>query len=116
MARFLLSVWHDEDYVPDFESPDVQRQFAQVGAFNAELQAAEAWVFADGLRPASAAVVVRAEPGGTATSAGPYAGLEPQMGGFWVIEAPDHDAALGWAEKATIACERPVEVRPFYAK
>ena len=34
-------------------------------------------------------------------------------GGFWVIEAVDLDAALGWARKATVACEGPVEVRPF---
>jgi hypothetical protein len=44
---------------------------------------------------------------------GPYAESKEQMGGFWVIEAPDLDAALAWGRKAAVACEGPVEVRPF---
>ena len=44
---------------------------------------------------------------------GPYAESKEQMGGFWVIEAPDMDAALEWAKGAAAACEGPVEVRPF---
>ena len=43
---------------------------------------------------------------------GPYAETKEQMGGFWMIEAPDLDAALEWAGKAATACEGPVEVRP----
>jgi hypothetical protein len=35
------------------------------------------------------------------------------MGGFWVIEAADLDAALEWARQAAIACDGPVELRPF---
>jgi hypothetical protein len=35
------------------------------------------------------------------------------MGGFWVIEAADMDAALAWAQKAATACEGPVELRPL---
>jgi hypothetical protein len=46
---------------------------------------------------------------------GPYAETKEQMGGFWVIEAADLDAALDWAAKASTACERPVEVRPTHA-
>ena len=44
---------------------------------------------------------------------GPYAETKEQMGGFWVIEAADLDAALDWARKAAAACEGPVEVRPM---
>ena len=46
---------------------------------------------------------------------GPYAETKEQMGGFWVVEAPDLDAALGWAAKASTACGRPIEVRPTHA-
>jgi len=35
------------------------------------------------------------------------------MGGFWVIEAADLDAALEWSRKATVACGGPVELRPL---
>ena len=44
---------------------------------------------------------------------GPYAESKEQMGGFWVIEAADLDAALDWARQGAAACEGPVEVRPF---
>ena len=53
MAQYLMSVWHDEEYDVDFTSPTTQRMFAQVGAFNEELEAAGAWVFGGGLQPAS---------------------------------------------------------------
>ena len=44
---------------------------------------------------------------------GPFAETKEQLGGFWIIEAADLDAALAWAAKATVACQAPVEVRPF---
>ena len=44
---------------------------------------------------------------------GPFAETKEHLGGFWVIEAPDLDAALAWAAKASAACMGPVEVRPF---
>jgi hypothetical protein len=114
MPQYLLSVWHDDDYGDiDFSSDEVQRQFAQVSAFNETLEQAGAWVFGCGLRPASSATVVRAADGNDVSMTdGPYAETKEQMGGFWIIEAADLDAALDWAGKASAACEGPVEVRP----
>ena len=113
MAQYLLSVWHDEDYDLDFDNDDAQRLGAQVGAFNEELTESGGWVFAGGLQPASSATVLRANAGEISMTDGPYAETKEQMGGFWVIEAADLDAALEWARKAAAACEGPVEVRPF---
>jgi hypothetical protein len=112
MPQYLLSVWHDDEYNVDFSSPEAQRIGAQVGAFNDELQRAGAWVFGAGLRPASSATVLRALDREVSMTDGPYAETKEQMGGFWVIEAPDFDAALDWAAKATVACGLPVELRP----
>ena len=114
MPKYLLSVWHDEPYDDiDFNSPDMQRVVAQVGALNTELEKTGAWVFGTGLRPASSATVVRSTAGEVSMTDGPYAESKEQMGGFWVIEVPDLDAALEWARKAAAACERPIEVRPI---
>jgi hypothetical protein len=112
MPQYLISVWHDDTYEVDFSAPAAQRVAAQVDAFNEELQRAGAWVFAAGLHPASSATVVRASGEGVSMTDGPYAETKEQMGGFWMIEAPDLDAALDWAGKAATACEGPVEVRP----
>lgn len=113
MPQYLISVWHDDTYRVDFSSPDAQRRVAQVGAFNEELQQAGAWVFAAGLHPATSATVVRRSGGEVSMTDGPYAETKEQMGGFWVIEVADLDAALEWAGKAAAASEGPVEVRPI---
>ena len=116
MPRYLLSVWFDEPYDdPDLTDPETRRQMAQTGELIAEMERAGAWVFHAGLRAASSATVVRAAGGDISMTDGPYAETKEQMAGFWVIEAPDLDAALDWAAKASKACERPVEVRPTHA-
>lgn len=118
MAQFLLSVWHDEAYEVDFSTPEAQERIARVGAFNDDLQGAGAWVFAGGLQPASTARVVRvagdgASQEGAAVEEGPYASGPRQMGGFWIIDVEDDDAALAWAKRGAVACDGPVEVRPL---
>jgi hypothetical protein len=115
MPRYLLSVWFDEPYEdPDFSAPEIQSQLAETGALIAEMEGAGAWVFHAGLSPSSSATVVRAAGADVSMTDGPYAETKEQMGGFWVIEAPDLDAALEWAAKASTACGRPIEVRPTH--
>lgn len=112
--RFLLSVWHDDDYTIDVTSEDMQRIGAKVGALNAELDAAGAMVFGGGLLPAPTATVCKVDDhDDVLTTNGPYATTAPQMGGFWIIDTPDHPTALDWARKAAVATEGPVELRPF---
>ena len=112
MKEYLLSVHTDWDAEPP--APEVmERAYAAVEAFNAGLQKAGAWVFAGGLQPPSTATVVRAADGKVLTTDGPFAETKEQLGGFWVIEAADLDAALDWSAKASEACGNAVEVRPF---
>jgi hypothetical protein len=113
MTQYLLSVHGSEDDVAAMQADDMQRMFAQVDAFNAEVQAAGKWVFAGGLQPASTATVVRVADGDSTITDGPYTESKEQIGGFWIIEAADLDEALAWARKGAAACEGPVEVRPF---
>ena len=56
---------------------------------------------------------MRDQHGETVMTDGPYAETKEQIGGFWIIEALDLDAALAWATKAAAACMNAVEVRPF---
>ncbi|WP_426573967.1 YciI family protein [Aquihabitans sp. McL0605] len=115
MAHFLMTVWFDEDYGDlDTESADEQRKAAQVSALNEEMIEAGVWVFAGGLQPTTSATVLRSAATGVSMTDGPYAETKEQMAGFWVIDAPDFDAALDWAGRATAACEQPIEVRPFH--
>ena len=112
MPQYLLSVCHDEPYEDqDLNDPELQAQMARTGAFNEDLEREGAMVFVAGLHDASTATVVRSDGGKVSMTDGPYAETKEQMGGFWVIEAADFDAALEWAGRASAACERPVEVR-----
>ncbi|MGP4025798.1 YciI family protein [Actinomadura sp. 3N407] len=47
------------------------------------------------------------------TTDGPFAESKDHLGGFYIIEAADLDAALAWASKVTAAIHTPIEVRPF---
>lgn len=112
MSEYLLSVIHgDDNAIP--EGTDVDEVVRTVDTFNAELQAQGAWVFAGGLHPISAATTVDGTGAEPVVTDGPYAETKEYLGGFWVIEATDLDAALAWAAKASKACVHPVEVRPF---
>jgi len=114
MKQYLLAVYSAEPAGQDAPPPEeMQRAYQAVDAFNNEVKAAGAWVFAGGLHPASTATVVRAQGGQVITTDGPYAETKEQIGGFWVIRAADLDAALDWAAKGSAACGWPVEVRPF---
>lgn len=116
MPQYVLSVCFDEPYDDvDLSAPEMQREMARTGKLTDEMQRAGAWVFHAGLRPASSATVVRAAGGDVSMTDGPFAETKEQMGGFWVIEAADLDAALEWAAKAATACARPIEVRPTNA-
>lgn len=113
MTQYLLSVHHDYDApLPD----DMEQIYKDVDAFNHRLMDSGAWVFGGGLEEPSTATVVRAQDGDVLTTDGPFAEAKEVLGGFWVIEAPDLDAALALASEATVACRNPIEVRPFQAE
>ena len=112
MTQYLLSVYMVEGEAGPAED-EIPTIYADVDRFNDEVKTAGAWVFAGGLHPADTATVVKATGGDIVTTDGPFAESKEQIGGFWVIEAADLDAALAWAAKGSAACRGAVEVRPF---
>jgi hypothetical protein len=113
MTQYMLSVYMVEG-APVPSQEDMQKAYADVDAFNNEIQRSGHWVFGGGLHPANTATVVKAGANGDVlTTDGPFAETKEQLGGFWVISAKDLDEALALASRATVACQAPVEVRPF---
>ena len=116
MTEYLLAVHHAEGEVP-LTAQEMEQSIKDVGVFNKELQASGNWVFAGGLHAPSTATVVRiGADGSVITTDGPYAETKEQLGGFWVIQADDLDAALEIAARGARACLMPVEVRPFQSE
>ena len=112
MTQYLLSV-HMVEGGDDPSPEEVAKMYKDVDVFNEELRVKGAWVFAGGLHPADTATVVTVKNGEVLTTDGPFAETKEQLGGFWIVEAADLDAALAWAAKGATACRGPVEVRPF---
>jgi hypothetical protein len=112
MTQYLLAV-HMVEGEPVPPPEEMGQIYKDVDDFNTVLQAKGAWVFGGGLHPADTATVVRVTDGEVLTTDGPFAETKEQLGGFWIIEAPDLDAALAWAAQGATACRGPVEVRPF---
>lgn len=107
MTRYLLSVVEPSADGPPPENLD--QIMADTAAVNEEMKAAGVWVFAGGLHPPETASVVRDD----LVTDGPFIEAKEHLGGFTVIDAPDLDAALEWARKASRATTLPIEVRPF---
>ena len=112
MTQYLFSVHSSaEDYARPLE--DMMPAFEAVDRFNQKARDAGIWVFAGGLQPADLATVVDASGDQPVVTDGPYLETKEWIGGFWVFELPDLDAALEWATEASKACAGKVEVRPF---
>ena len=116
MSQYLLAVSHNTDDSPTMEnmSPEeIQPIIEAVDRFNDLLRAEGAWVFAGGLEPPAATTTVDHTGDTAIVTDGPFAESKEYLGGFWVIEAADLDAALDWAKQGSKACAGRVEVRPF---
>ncbi|GHH72631.1 hypothetical protein GCM10018781_35680 [Kitasatospora indigofera] len=111
MKQYLLSIYQPDGELPAPELLD--RVMRDLDVLNQEIRAAGAWVFTGGLHPADTATVVRVRDGAMLTTDGPYAEGKEHLGGFWVIRAPDLDAALEWGRRAARVTTLPIEVRPF---
>lgn len=100
----------------DFNNRTNDQQETYWGAFRAYSQAlAEAGVMSGGaaLHPASTGTTLRLHDGQRKVQDGPYADTKEQLGGFFIVDAPNLDAALDWAARCPAATGGAVEVRPI---
>lgn len=111
MKQYLLSVIQPDGDPPPREL--LEGVMRDVHALRQEMKAAGAWVFAGGLHAPSTATVVRHRDGDIVVTDGPFAEGKEHVGGFWIVQARDLDAALEWGRKAARATTLPIEVRPF---
>ncbi|MDQ4491874.1 YciI family protein [Sinomonas sp. ASV486] len=105
--QYLVSVINDSsDLATDEED-------AAIDVFNQRLQAEGHWVFAGGLGGPDMATVIDNRGAESVVTDGPFVETKEWIVGFWIVEAPDLDAALKLAAEGSKACNRKIEVRPF---
>ena len=77
-----------------------------------DLKTAGVHLAGDGLKPVSTATTVRIRNGKTVTTDGPFAETKEQLGGFYLIDVPNLEHAISWAEKMPTSLGGSTEVRP----
>ena len=113
--NYLLMIHSDESAMQQLRTEDINGMIAAYGAYTQALQEAGVYRGGERLHPSSTATVVRMQKGKTSVLNGPYAEVKEQLGGYYVIDAADLDAAIGWAARCPGAQHGAIEVRPIWA-
>ena len=111
--QYALLIYADEKRRPAEGSPAFQDVVAKHMAFSRELGAAR--IGGAGLKTVASATTVRTADGNQTVHDGPFAETKEQLGGFYLIEAPDLDAATAVAKKVPVPYDGAVEIRPLLA-
>jgi hypothetical protein len=112
MSQYLIAVYNGPD-TRSRPAGEMNEIVAAVDEVNQRAMEAGSFVFAGGLHDQNATTTVDPRAGTPELSDGPYLESKEYIGGFWVIEAADLDAALDFAREASLACREVLEVRPF---
>jgi hypothetical protein len=110
--KFMLLIHGNEEAMNNATEVDAAGMSPEYAAYNETLAKAGAMLGGERLRPTTAAASVRVRNGKTEVLDGPYAETKEQFGGYYLIEAADLDAAMGWAQKCPAAHFGTIEVRP----
>jgi hypothetical protein len=113
MTQYLLSLHTGADSEQPAE-PMTPERFEEMRALEEAMKAAGAWLFSGRLTEPDMATVVRVSAGDALTTDGPFVESKEHLAGFYIVEADDLDAALGWATKTAAIIGKPIEVRPFW--
>ena len=112
--QYMLLIYSDEKATAAMPKADVNKMLPAYEAYTKGLQGAGALLAGDRLRPTDSASTVRVRDGKTQVLDGPYAETKEQLGGFFLIDVPDLDAAIAWAARCPGAARGTMEVRPIW--
>ena len=109
--QYLLLIYEGEKRFAKMSEPDMTALMSEYDAFGKEF--ATAIQGGNALKPTSSATTVRVRDGKRLTTDGPFAETKEQLGGYYLVEAKDLDAAITIASRIPGAQTGCVEVRPI---
>ena len=112
--QYMLAVYSDERAAESTPREQITEIVNAYMAYTKALQDAKVLVASNRLRPTSAATTVRTVDGQAKVLDGPFAETKEQLGGYYLIDVPDLDAALSWAKRCPGAHYGSIEVRPIW--
>jgi len=113
--QYLLMIHGNEAAMAAVTEAQGGKMLAAYGAYTEAMANAGVLQGGNRLRPTSASTTVKVADGKTTVLDGPYVETKEQLGGYYLIDVPDLDAALSWAERCPGASTGAVEVRPIWA-
>ena len=112
--QYLLMVYRNDAEFSKMDATARQKVTAEYGAFTQSIIQGGNFKAGDRLQPTTTATTVRVRDGKTLTTDGPFAETREQLGGYYLIDAKDLDAALGIAARIPGARFGSIEVRPIW--
>src|SRR5262245_60291830 len=112
--EYMLLIYSDPKAFDQLSASQQAEGIAAYGAYHEALKKAGVYRASNRLRPAETATTVHLQSGKTQVLDGPYAETREQLGGYFMIDVPDLDAALSWAARCPGAAHGKVEVRPIW--
>jgi hypothetical protein len=112
--QYLLTLYSDESAWPKMTEEQQKQGYAAYMAYSEALKQAGALKASGRLQPTSTATTVRTVNGKSQVLDGPYAETKEQLGGYFLIDVADLDAALSWAARCPGSQHGVVEVRPLW--
>lgn len=109
--QFTFLLYSDPRQMAGMTEDDWAREKQVYGAYIGALREAGVFVATDWLQPATTATTVSLAGGRRRIEDGPFADTVETLGGYFVVDVPDLDAALAWAEKCPAAQHGKVEIR-----
>ena len=110
--KYLVLIYGDESMESKLSQSELGKLMEEYFAYGEALQKAKAYIAGEGLKPVSTATTVRVRNGKTTHTDGPFAETKEQLGGFYLIEAPNLEKALELGAQCPGAKTGSVEVRP----
>ena len=107
--KYMLLIYLGEDSMSETEREHCYVESAQLCH---DLQSRGQYLGANPLQPVSTATTVRVRNGEAQLSDGPFAEIKEQLGGYYILDCADLDAALRYAAMIPSAKYGSVEVRP----
>jgi hypothetical protein len=111
--NYLLLLAHAPGIGPQEGTPEYDAEMERWREIKHELKQAGVWVAAWGLQPTDAATTLRTQDGRRVMTDGPFTETKEVAFSLIVIDVPDLDAAVKWAEKMPNLAYGAVEVRPL---
>jgi hypothetical protein len=113
--KYLLMIYVSEAAEAAMPAAETAKIHQAYGAYTEALIKSGVLLGGERLRPVADATSVRVRNGKTEVLNGPYAETREQLGGYYMIDVPDLDAALSWAARIPSSAHGTIEVRPIWA-